>query len=135
MEIAEQPITILQFYRKDDVSLREGNARARDKFHWSKVPLGIFKVKATKNGIVKVFFGYIAVNQIRLSLLMFNGISGKTYFPSHRIFTAVAYVTKRNLKICAPMQAYEKSFAAILCQRSSIGSSPVPSCTSTVFTV
>ena len=51
-----QPITVLQFHRKDDVSLREDAAHARDKFHWSKVPLGIVKVKATKNGIVKVFF-------------------------------------------------------------------------------
>ena len=31
-EIAEQPITILQFHRKDDVSLREDAANARDKF-------------------------------------------------------------------------------------------------------
>ena len=51
-----QPITVLQFHCKDDVSLREDAAHARDKFHWSKVPLGIVKVKATKNGIVKVFF-------------------------------------------------------------------------------
>ena len=61
-----------------------------------------------------VHASYIAVNKIRLALLMFHGISGKTNFASDRILTAVANVTKRDLKICAPMQAYEESFAAIL---------------------
>ncbi len=45
---------------------------------------------------------------------MFNGISGKTNSTSYRILTAEAYVTKRDLKISASVQADEKSFAAIL---------------------
>ncbi len=49
-------ITVLQFHRKDDIGLREDDAHARDKRHWSKVPLGIVKYKVIKNGIVKVFF-------------------------------------------------------------------------------
>ncbi len=35
-------------------------------------------------------------------------------FPSHRILTAVAHVTQGNLKICAPMEADEETFAVIL---------------------
>ncbi len=37
----------------------EDDAHARDKLHWSKVPLGIVKYKVTKNGIVKVFFVFV----------------------------------------------------------------------------
>ncbi len=49
---------------KDDISLREDDAHARDKIHWPKVPLGIVKYKVTQNGIVKEFFGSYNMNMI-----------------------------------------------------------------------
>ncbi len=60
-----------------------------------------------------VVLGY-GWKRLDFDILMFNGISYKTNFPTNRILTGMSYITEWNLEICAPMQAYEESFAAIL---------------------